>query len=146
MPRARAPPSTPREPPIPTARKPISMRSHSSSGRSGLAAAGARLTLAAQTEDGEVLQVRPKPVSLLDATGQRLQERSVQGGRVAAGPADQVVVPAPLAQLVLDHAGAQVRVGDQAQLLEKLESAVDGRDVDKGVLFPHPLVNGLRRD
>ena len=86
----------------------------------------------------------------LASTRSRVAQRSSSDIRVnrddaVAIPADQVEVLVVGDRVVRRRAVAEVRVPDQAELLEDLERAVDGGDVDRRGLLAHPrqhLVGG----
>ena len=77
-----------------------------------------------------------------DQAGHR---RGLQLRDPLAFPADQVHVLGLGGQVVPGCAVAQVRVADQADLLQQLQCPVDGREIDPGRAAPDLGVNVLRR-
>lgn len=100
----------------------------------------------ADTYDGAVRQVGLKAIAPLELICQRLEHLDVHDGLGAAAAADHVMVQRGVGPLVLGHPVVEVGVADDAQLLEHLEGAVHGRDVDVRKDAHHLLVDLVSRD
>jgi hypothetical protein len=104
------------------------------------------LALSAEPEDGEVIEVGGEAVFPQQALLQRRQQAVLQRKVGAALAAHQVVMTPALQQLVADAAASQVGFRDQAELLQEVQGAVYGGDIDEGVLLEDPLVDLLGAD
>ena len=87
-------------------------------------------TSLAAAEDREVPTSVSKPCCSRSRPDQRVGHVDVGLGHRAAVAADQVEVVVAGRRVVGRRTVTEVGVGDQAELLEQLEGAVDGRDVD----------------
>src|SRR2546430_10003438 len=87
--------------------------------------------------DGEVAEVRLEAVVFVQSGYQGLDRVRGNLGDAAAGRADQVHVIRFGRHVVPGSAVSQVGVGDQAELFQQLQRAVDGRDVHPAGRLPH---------
>ena len=92
----------------------------------GAAAGPARGALAV---DREVADIRLEPMVFIQGAHQGAYRVRGNLGDAAAAGADQVDVVGFRGEVVAGGAVPEVRVGDQAQLLQQFQRAVDGGDV-----------------
>src|SRR3954465_8974405 len=93
----------------------------------------------ADTEDGEVTGVDGEPVLGRDPAHRTLDDLCRHLLDASALPADEVEVVRVVGGVVGRRAVAEMGVGDEAELLEQLERAIDGRDVDAAGGAAYPL-------
>src|SRR3954471_1017836 len=95
------------------------------------------LTLHTLAEDRQVADVDDEPLLLAQPVRERSDHLWVNGDDAVTIPADQVEVLVVADRVVRRGAVGEVRVSDQAELLEDLEGAVDRRDVDGARVLLH---------
>src|SRR6476619_1022093 len=88
-------------------------------------------TLLTGAEDRQVPDVHDERVLLTEPLSQRRQHIRVNGDDAVTIPADQMEVLVLGHRVVRRGAVAQMGVAHQAELLEDLQRAVDGRHVDR---------------
>src|SRR6266566_6195391 len=91
---------------------------------------GLRRALAADPDDGGVGQVGAEALFAAQAPPERLERAQRDLLLRAAAPAHQVAVPLDIRAMPARHAIVEMRVRHVAELLERLEVAIDGRRID----------------
>src|SRR5262249_33443989 len=103
-------------------------------------------TRSAEAYQGKMGQVCLEAVASPKIGPQRLQNREFELLLRAAATADQVLMETLVGAVVLGDAVVEVGVRHQAEILEQLQGAIDGRDVDLREARRDASVDGLDRD
>lgn len=98
----------------------------------------------AETKDGKVAQDRLKAKVAAERLVEDGQVAVVEVGDAPACPADKVVMGVLAHDLKLDALPAEVDLAEDTQVAQLLEGAVDGGEVNGGVIAGEPGVHPFR--
>jgi len=82
-----------------------------------------------------MLQISDEPVLTEQSILEGSQQRFIKVNHSTTIPANKVMVMSLLHRVIPDTATAEVGCGYQAKLLEQVQGAIDGGDIDIGIFF-----------